>query len=330
MFPELGDAISGPGNDTRQWVSYGTVDAEEAGGKPVRFDKIGPMVDVKLHPSAAHVTCRVASWCAGRGEGEYYPFVQGDEVVVLVPEGDERAGCVIVGRCNNEIDEWPTTVAGNDPSQNNFGFRRIAVPFVTEVRQSYVVRNAVTGALWSMGADGSLTFKNGFDGFLHVGPDFVGMQASNDTGQSPVQDPTKPQLVFQLNLQDEIIDMRVQAPTKFVQLKLDPANSLLAGGGTLSVQMGGAAVAREHVITTEAVSNILTNLLIGLAAFSAPGALAGLTGAAPAVVAQALSLSGATPLNPLVSTAIAAAMVLKAPNPTGNLPAIGCPAFLAT
>src|SRR5258708_21906914 len=104
----LNDGVAAPGADTRQWVSYGVVDDDQEDQKSVTFDADhGPLVSVTLQPSGIPVVCRVAGWCAGNGEAEYFPFVSGDEVVVHVPEGDERAGCIITGRCNSQIDRFP-------------------------------------------------------------------------------------------------------------------------------------------------------------------------------------------------------------------------------
>src|ERR1019366_2087115 len=126
------EAVAGP-IDTRQWVSYGTVSPETPDAKSTTFTKeYGPLVNVKLHPTGIPVVCRVAHEVAGNGEGEWFPFIEGDEVIVLIPEGDETAGCVIMGRLNQEIDFWPTIVAGQDPRLNNFAFRRMRTPYIFE------------------------------------------------------------------------------------------------------------------------------------------------------------------------------------------------------
>src|ERR1700722_6710543 len=95
--------FSHPGADTRQWLSYGLVCQAVAGGdQSVRFTDDtgatlpqGVLVDVTLQPSGITVPCRVGAQSAGNGEGEFNPFGPGDEVLVAVPEGNERAGCVI-------------------------------------------------------------------------------------------------------------------------------------------------------------------------------------------------------------------------------------------
>src|SRR5579859_785093 len=116
---QYANAFRRPGMDTRQWVSYGTVDADTSDAKAIQFkdddgnpSPYGPLVSVTLQPSGVSLPCRVLGQVAGNGEADYFPFLAGDEVLVLLPEGDERAGAVIVGRLNQEIDAWPLIVAG--------------------------------------------------------------------------------------------------------------------------------------------------------------------------------------------------------------------------
>jgi len=319
---------------TTQWVSYGIVDAQGAGDeKPITFDKtFGPLVDVKLQPSADQVRCRVSSWCAGRGEGSYYPFIDGDEVLVVMPEGSGRGNPVIIGRLNNEIDAFPTVVAANEPSGNKFGFERIRAPYVVEFAAAYVMRNAITGSLLNFGADGTITAKDGYSDVLHMGPDFVGLQATDDTSTSPFAVPGSTLLVLQLNKQDACIDLQIQGST---QLKLTKENSFLASNGTFTVQTAGMPIAAEHVITTEATLNLLNAVLTGLGALSLPGALAGLldpvtrSGILAAAIAYAAAPATGAILPP-VAGALTTAMLAKLPNPTGLIPGVGCPGFLAT
>ena len=95
----LGRAISYPGIDPRIWVSYGIVDREQDDQKSVEFNGDGgPLVWVLLQPHNQLVACRVASGVAGNGEAEWHPFLEADEVIVLIPEGDTRSTPVIVGR----------------------------------------------------------------------------------------------------------------------------------------------------------------------------------------------------------------------------------------
>jgi hypothetical protein len=319
----------GPGGDSRQWISYGTVDPSTEGQKAVTFDAEGPLVDVKLHPSGSQVRCRVASWCAGAGEGEYYPFIDHDEVLVAIPEGDERAGCCIIGRLNNSFDEFPETVAGNAVSENNFGFRRMRAPYCIETAQSYCIRNAMKGSMLMLEASGAVTLKGDGNNSLHIGPDFVGLMALDDPAPDVPGVTTGTPMFVQLNRQKTIVDIQVQG---YAQLRLKKTKSELTVMDTFSVITGGALTASEHVTTIEAVMNIIDLVLQGLAAFAAPGALAalsapptrlGLYAAAvwPMAVAGSPNMAA---LVPLIKTALGG----KTPNPTGTRPNVGCPGFL--
>ena len=152
----LRDLMRGPGMDTRQWISYGIVDADNPEARSVRFNDDGGtplpegvLVAVTLMPSGISVTCRVSSQNAGSGEGEYSPFGPGDEVLVAIPEGNERAGCAIIGRFNNAHDVFPQQVAGQDITNNDTTVRRLKTPYVLETAASYMVRSALSGASFS-------------------------------------------------------------------------------------------------------------------------------------------------------------------------------------
>lgn len=125
------DAISpeGGGLPGKDWLSIATVDDDE----PVTFDPdLGPLVNVTTQPKQIPLVCRVGMRIAGRGEGEYFPFVAGDEVLVAILQGDARAGGVILCRVCNGIDRFPTTVAGQDATKNNFAFTRSIAPHLEE------------------------------------------------------------------------------------------------------------------------------------------------------------------------------------------------------
>ena len=119
-------AYAAPGMDTRQWVSFGTVNLETPNQKSVAFTKeYGPLVNVTLRPSAIPVVCRVSHEVAGAGEGEWFPFVGGNEVMVAIPEGDESAGCVIFGRLNQNR---PVAPAGGGAGLHQEQLRVPATP----------------------------------------------------------------------------------------------------------------------------------------------------------------------------------------------------------
>lgn len=172
----LGEGLRRPGMDPRQWGSYGVVEPDGS-TRSVTFDPdMGPLVTVKLQPSGIPVRCRVASWHAGAGEGSYSPFVPGDEVCVMVMEGDERAGCVIVGRMNQSLDTFPTTIAGNDVTGNTTAFLRMRPPYIVESGTALLFRIEPVGSFLSLAPDGNVTLASGDKSFLHLGADFLGLQ----------------------------------------------------------------------------------------------------------------------------------------------------------
>jgi hypothetical protein len=106
-----GEAISRPGIDPRTWVAYGTVDDDP---DAVAIEAGGVFVDVTLHPSEKPVTCRWGGIYAAPGGAVFFPVRRRDEVMVLVPDGDEDAGCVAMPRLHNDIDTFPLTVNGRE------------------------------------------------------------------------------------------------------------------------------------------------------------------------------------------------------------------------
>lgn len=333
------DLLKGP-EAGRQWVSYGIVDQETDDKKSTTFDPdMGPLIDVKLQPSGAHARCRVASWCAGNGEAEHFPFVQGDEVCVLVMEGDESAGCVIVGRLNNQIDAFPTTVAGNDVTKNNFAFRRHKTPYVIETSAAWGVRNAVTGALLMMQQDGTFTLKDGHNNFLHLGPDFVGLQGTDDPDStSPAVTPGASVYTLQFNYRDKNVRVGVEGKTLLLLSGAVGVPTVLASNVPVQVAASGA-LPTEHVATVEGVVNIVHNVInamglamvaVGLPPVSVVGAFL-VDPAVSAFINVGLAAAGvpATGSIALFKGAIAGALAAKLPNPDGLKPSVGSPGFFA-
>ena len=267
-------AFAGPGTDTRHWISYATVDPETPDQKSVTFTtEYGPLVSCTLRPSAIPVVCRVAHEVAGNGEGEWTPFVAGDELLVAIPEGDETAGCVIIGRLNQEIDQWPQQVAGQDATQNTFAFRRLRTPYVFELAGAYLVRNATTGAFMTIETSGAITLANADKAFLRLAPDFIGMQ--NGTAD----------VLLQIDVSHKQIVMEA-AGTKAV---LDAQKSSLYTGGTLELGTSGNQAA-DHAATVEGMVNFVNQVVTLLGPFftvplTAPQVLAIMTGALGAVAA---------------------------------------------
>lgn len=323
--------MSYPGIDPRVWGSYGTVDAED----PVVFDEqYGPLVNVTLQPSKVPVRCRVGGHVAGNGEGEFYPFVAGDEVYVLLPEGSPRGDCIIVCRLNNEIDKFPAdSVAGQDPTTNTFAFRRMRTAYVHEVAGPIITRQATTDALLSFDAKGAVTLKDGAKAALQMSPDVFGYQ-SGDAKFLLQLDLTGKR--FTLQVDDAIITISASSAS--------PAKNAVSVPGLLSlVTLGNPAA--EHVATTEAVCNLIAQIfnVLGLVLVnSMPGPLLGATlgpllvdpAFSTATIALGVAAAGLAPLNPAVAAAITAAFAVAQPKPPGapglgqSAPGIGCPGLL--
>lgn len=335
----MAEGLSYPGVDPRTWGSYGTVDAED----PVVFDEqYGPLVNVTLQPSKTQVRCRVGMHVAGNGEAEYFPFVAGDEVYVLLPEGSERGDCVIVCRLNNEIDKFPAeSIAGQDPTTNTFGFRRMRTAYVQEVAGPVVLRQATTEALLSFDTKGSVTLKDGNKAALQMSADAFGYQ-SGDAKYLLQLDLSGSR--FTLQVDDAILTLAGSAAS--------PQKNALSVPGALSlVTLGNPAA--EHVVTTEAVFSILDQwqtaflalwstawAAINTPAVGAPlgpvltTALAAVFGA-PAALAATATTAAVAPLNPAIGAAVFGAFASAAAKQPGTpglgqgTPGIGCPGLLA-
>lgn len=102
----IGAAIARPGNDPRLWVSFATVDA-------VGVDSEGAFVDCTCLPTGDPVTARVGALYAGPGFGFYVPISVGDEVVVVLPNGDPLHGGVVVARLQSPSDELSAEAQAN-------------------------------------------------------------------------------------------------------------------------------------------------------------------------------------------------------------------------
>jgi hypothetical protein len=303
------EAVAGP-IDTRQWVSYGTVSPETPDAKSTTFTKeYGPLVNVKLHPTGIPVVCRVAHEVAGNGEGEWFPFIEGDEVIVLIPEGDETAGCVIMGRLNQEIDFWPTIVAGQDPRLNNFAFRRMRTPYIFETAGGYLVNSATTGAFFSISDTGTITLSNADKAFLTLTADFLGLQNKDAD------------VLIQIAVEKKQIVLNVPG----VSMVLDSLTTHLYTLGTLQIGTSGAQAA-WHATSIESVAVLLQALLTAIGATD-PGPLtgAGLAGGAIALVNAALTAAAALPIAPLL-TGVTGGLAI--PSVPGAKPGLAAAALL--
>lgn len=287
----MGAAFARPGMDPRQWCSVGLV-----GDKGVRIDPdLGPLVEVTLQPSGILVHARVGMGVAGNGEGEYYPFVPGDEVAVLIPEGDENAFPIVVARMANGLDRYPSTVAGASTAENKISFRRMRAPHIEEVDAGYLIRSARTGAQVGIDPAGQVVVGGGGGAQMFLSDDASGF--------------VNEKAAIQISASGEVF---LRADSTSVKLAAD--TSSVSTGGTINIGSAGQP-GTGHAITLEQVVAILAN-------FTAASVVAGFAG--PAFVA-AYGLNPQAAILALLTATIqgAAAPTPIGPAPGGDLTAIG-------
>lgn len=254
----LAGALARPHMDTRQWISYGIVQPDTGDAKSVRFDDddgdplpTGMLVDVKLEPSGLLAQCRVLGQ-GGVGEAEGPSLGPGDEVLVAVPEGDERAGCVILGSLNNAKDARPQLVAGMDTTQNNLSFKRVRNSWVVESAGALMLAQAATHASLSIRATGEVMAASGDGHIMSLSSDALVLQTVGGNGlQVQPEDSSGSNSLAALTAGD-------------TQLTLSDAGSGITTPGTLSLSASGQA-ASGHGVTVEQVVQIVTNLLVIMA-----------------------------------------------------------------
>jgi len=298
----LRDWMAGAGMDTREWVCYGVVDPDGADDddKSVAFDEsCGPLVNVTLHPSGKHARCRVASGVAGIGEGEWFPFVGGDEVLVVMAGGSEH-NAVIVGRLNQSIDTFPTLVGGADTTKNSFAFKRVRCPYVMEVASTYMLDSVTTGAMLMLDKGGSWYMLDGAGSTMHVGPDWMGFQTKQ--GDNLMQ--------LQIKSGAEKFYVHVGGGKAAFALSASDLSAIIVPQ-ILNIGTAGNSPL-FHATTIESIANLLVSL----------GALV----PAPAMwtaaqVAAAIAAAAALPLSPVITSAINAGLAVPV---AVSKPGIGC------
>lgn len=326
-------ALAGPG---LSWNSYGTVGFGD--GEPVTFDKDRGQVFVKvtLHPSLRQVYARISSSIAGNGEGEYFPFIESDEVLVQFVGGSER-DAVITHRLNNQIDQFPMdSVAGQDPTKNNFAFRRRRTPVIEEFAGPVTWRSALTGAFIQVGVDGSITLKDAENAALQLSPDAFSVMGPSSETKSP-------EFMLQIDFTGRHGVLQIgDAILALSASDASPEQNTLTVPGALTVgTLGNPPL--EHVLTTEAFFSLLFAVGTALSTIVIPvptptvqavGAaiLTLLTPVNAPQLVSALAAAQVVPLLPDVGAAIQAAFAAatQKPNtPTGQLlPGIGSPGLL--
>lgn len=87
--------------DGRHWTGLGTVMDKQGGQHWDDHDGQDITVDVELHPSGVVITCRVCGFSGGADRGAWGIPEPGEEVAVLVPDGEPDAGGLIVGTASS-------------------------------------------------------------------------------------------------------------------------------------------------------------------------------------------------------------------------------------
>lgn len=294
------EAFRDRGTPARQWISYGVVSAvdDDQPENVVTFEteEGAPLVSVLLEPSKIPVVCRVGSMAAGNGEGEWSPFVQGDEVLVAIPEADERAGCVILCRLNNAIDRFPfESVAGQDPTTNSFAFQRRRTPFLQEFAGPVFIRSALSEAFISIDQAGTLTLRDGEGSALQVSPDAMTLQSA-DASFLLQGDLTGQRITMQIG--DSLLQMNASGADN------NPGQTWLVAPSRFTCRTG-ADYPAEHVATVEFVLGCL-----GLfsKAITPVGGGEPSTGGAPLAAVLTAITAGQVPLDTTTGQLVVAAL----------------------
>ncbi len=296
-------------NREPQWFSFALVVNDQDGNSVIFSKEDGQVyVNLQLEPSKRLVLARVGAQIAGAGEGEYVPFIPGDEVAVGLPLGREDAGVVILCRLNNRADNFPMeSVAGQDPTKNAFGFRRRRTPFVEEFAGPITFRNALTTALFSLDAKGGITIKDSEGSVLQIDADAATLQGPSSSGSAP-------RLLFQLNFTEERGLLQIGDAQFLLNSSKsgDPARLTLPSD--LFVSFGPNQPA-EHVLTTEAFVALFTGYMTQLAtAAAALPVTAAHIGAALTTWAASLA-AGGLPMAAPFAAALASGFPLAAQVP---------------
>jgi hypothetical protein len=288
----------------RQWISNGIVNADQTTAPSVSFaSKIGPLVNVRLHPSDIDVQCRVGSMIAGAGEAEWHPFSGGDEVLVAMPGGHERGGAVIISRLCNGVDTFPTNVCNQDVTQNNVTAKRSIPNFAWEIQNGWILRSSTTTAQLALDVKGGWMLNDGTLNFLNLSSQGATLSLAK--------------MVSYIALDAATGQIRINAGPGKAMVTLDPAgNVYVTGAGRMPV---------GHVATVEGTVSLLLACLTSLGALIAPVPVTPVQVLAAMVAGIPAAASGAVPYGPLASL-VNAALGLPQSDVTGQaLPGLGAP-----
>jgi len=315
----MAEAFSYPGIDPRSWVSMAIVETVQAEDEnPVEFDDDDGQVYVNcvLKPSNIPCRARLGGAFAGPGEGFYSPFVGGEEVLLAIPEGDVKAGAVVLARLNNGYDGFPQgSVAGKDANTNTFTFMRSRPAITIESGASVMLRSASMGAMLQLAGTGNVTLRDGAADVLQISPDVFGYQNGEGT------------VVMQID--QNAMRYTLAVGKALVTLSGDTAQanpqSVIQVPSTLTLAAAGATMnnAVEHVISTEAVANILEawGAAISIAISATPAAAAAVA-FQPAAIAAAITVATSQTLNALIAGSIAVGFAGATAKPVG-VPGLG-------
>jgi len=316
----MAEAFSYPGIDPRVWVSYAIVETVQAETEnPVDFDANDGQVyvDCILKPTNIPCRARTGGMFAGPGEGTYSPYVGGEEVLVAIPEGDAKGGCVILTRLNNGYDGFPQgSVAGKDTDTNTFSMMRTRPALTIESGASIMLRSASLGAMLQLAGTGAVTIRDGAANVLQMGADVFGYQNADGT------------IAQQIDLNASRFTLAVGNVLLTLSGDTAQANpqSLIQVPSTLTLSAAGATMnnAVEHVTTTEAMANVLqawgTAISIAMAANPPTAAVAAVF--QPAAIAAAIALASGQTLNAAIGGAIATSFASATAKPVG-VPGLG-------
>lgn len=323
------EALSGPGMDTRSWVSLGWVQPDTTDGHSVSFNDEqgnplpnGVRVLVKLEPSGTLVSALVGSQVSGEGEAEYHPMGPGDVVVVVMPNGNE-IGCVIICRISLSQDTYPQKVAGMDVTQNNVNFKRLTLPYVLETAGSYLIRHALTGASWSIDPTGNIIFTDGEGNSLSLSQSVISLGEVTNTALIQI-DPAKLTVALQSGGTSLVLDDSGNT--------MGNAGATLMTGGNLQLITSGGGYATGHGITLEQVMALFKAWMFAIGTLN-PAALTGAI--LKGLVTTVFTSAGFNPtalaagvLTSAETTATIPLMLQVPPDPTGLAPGFARPGLL--
>ncbi len=104
-MPDVRAALDFLRADTRRWAALGLV-------VEVVVDRESVYLEVDLQPDGDSVLARAVPTFAGAGWGIYHPIAAGDQVLVVMPEGDPDLSPVAIGPLHTETDAVPTEALG--------------------------------------------------------------------------------------------------------------------------------------------------------------------------------------------------------------------------